>query len=212
MGLLWYKRNIYKVRLEMQSVIEKKSLLRQQMLLKRRTYVENLTAEDKLKASLRVSDQLFAFLSLQSLVIACYIPFWDELDPQPLMHAYLEVGCKIALPVVDEDHSLTFRQWAPETPLIKSSFGIMVPSENSPSLDPEVFLIPLVAFDPSGHRLGYGRGHYDRALKTLRATKNIIAIGLAYDMQRVGLIPPESTDQRLDGIITEKQIYQVTIL
>ncbi|MBL0941249.1 MAG: 5-formyltetrahydrofolate cyclo-ligase [Alphaproteobacteria bacterium] len=188
-------------------IIEKKDFLRQQMLLKRRAYVKGLSAEDKFNCSLNIYGYLLSFLPNPPKIIACYIPFWDELDSQPFMKRYFDSGCKIALPVITENHTLIFRQWTPESPLIKSSFGNLEPDATASELEPDIFLIPLVAFDARRHRLGYGKGYYDRTLKLLRTTKNVTAIGLAYDMQRVDSIPVEPTDQRLDGIITEKLIY-----
>lgn len=197
----------YKGKSEMQSVIKQKSLLREQVLLKRRAFVKSLSAKEKLYYSLSIYDYLIKFLPRQTKIIAGYIPFWDEFDPQPVMNKYFEFGYKMALPVISDNHTLIFRRWTPDSPLIKSPFGTMEPDVIAPELEPDVLLIPLVSFDASGHRLGYGQGHYDRTLKMLRATKNVTAIGLAYDMQRVDSIPVEPTDQQLDGIITDKQIY-----
>ena len=73
---------------------------------------------------------------------------------------------------------------------------------SAPAVDPDVVLCPLLAFDRTGHRLGYGGGFYDRTLARLRALKPVVAIGLAYDEQRVDAVPHLDYDERLDWVLT----------
>lgn len=195
----------------MQTKAAKKSLIRVQMLEKRRAYTQSLQRGEKQCCGESVRDLLLSLIPRQPAAIASYMPFREELDPLPLMQALKNRGFAIGLPFMDQNN-LVFRPWAPETVLEKSAFGFMAPPEDAALFDPEIVLVPLIAFDAAGHRLGYGHGHYDRALNALRARKKITAIGLAYDIQRIGLIPYEPTDENLDWIVTEKKIYQARSL
>ena len=126
-----------------------------------------------------------------------------ELDPGPLLDALAAQGRPLALPVVrGPGRPLEFRRWVPGDPLEEGAYGTRHPLP-SPAVFPEVLLVPLLAFDQVGNRLGYGGGYYDRTLADLRTSGRVHAIGLAYEAQRRTDIPVEQTDQRLDGIATE---------
>lgn len=185
-----------------------KKLLRKHMLQKRQEYISHLSLEKQNWASGKICDFLSRIISPDQ-IIACYIPFRNEINILPLIHTLEQNGYKITLPVVNEENSLSFYEWFSTTPLEKSVWGFMVPSLKLKLCVPEVIIVPLVAFDRNGHRLGYGQGHYDRTLRKFREQKKIIAIGLAYNIQKTDIIPCEPFDEKLDYIITEKQIYQV---
>ncbi len=138
-------------------------------------------------------------------VVAGYWPIPEEIDVRPLM-TYLHLsGHVLALPVVmARDEPLIFRQWRPSLPLDPGVYGIPVPGAEAPELTPGVLLVPLLAFDGEGRRLGYGAGDYDRTLATLRAGGDILAIGAAYAAQRMDSLPEEAADQRLDWVVTEE--------
>lgn len=140
-------------------------------------------------------------------VIAGYMPIRTEVDPLPAMigmtgHATLTV------PVVQGDGlPLLFREWTPGCDMIDGPFGALVPAQGD-FLDPDVLIVPMVAFDRSGGRMGYGGGFYDRSLEELRAKKRILAIGYAYAAQECEALPLEPTDQPLDMIVTEKEVLR----
>jgi 5-formyltetrahydrofolate cyclo-ligase len=126
-----------------------------------------------------------------------------ELNVWPLLRRLSGAGVPLALPVVaGKGQPLVFRAWAPGDLMDKGVWGIPEPRADKPVLEPDVLLVPLLAFDIRGGRLGYGGGFYDRTLARLRAIKPIVAIGLAYDEQRVNAVPHLDYDQRLDWVLT----------
>ena len=140
-------------------------------------------------------------------VVAAFWPIRSELDTRPLIRALHDRGCVIALPVVmGRLVALEFRQWTPDTRLEVGQFGVSTPSSAAPLLAPDWLLVPLLAFDARGYRLGYGGGFYDITLAGLRARKRVFAIGAAYDGQQVAAVPKDANDARLDAILTEQRV------
>lgn len=135
-------------------------------------------------------------------VLAGYWPMRDEADPRPAMAAHRGPVC---LPVVTgAAQPLIFRR---ENGQVEPGrFGTSHPPADAPELSPEVLIVPLAGFDRSGHRLGYGGGFYDRTLHELRTRGPVTAIGLAYAVQEIRVIPAESTDEPLDFIVTDREI------
>jgi 5-formyltetrahydrofolate cyclo-ligase len=142
-------------------------------------------------------------------VVSGYWPLGDELDPRPLLAVLRGQGCRIALPVTGERRTpLTFRLWDPAHRLVPGRFGTMIPDETQPKATPDVVLLPLLAFDRRGGRLGYGGGYYDRTLTQLRKNGgSILAVGLAYAAQETENVPFGPFDRRLDGICTENGFF-----
>ncbi len=139
-------------------------------------------------------------------VVAGYQPMGSEIDPSALLARFAAAGAQIVLPRTAPKGSglpLSFHLWSPGQPLIKSEFGVGEPSFDAPPLTPDLVIVPLLAFDDLGHRMGYGQGHYDRTLEALRARHPVVAIGLAFDAQKVATVPREDHDQPLDGILTQ---------
>ncbi|WP_372424138.1 5-formyltetrahydrofolate cyclo-ligase [Salinarimonas chemoclinalis] len=139
--------------------------------------------------------------------IAGYWPLRSELDPRPALAALAERGHRIALPVVSEP-SLVFRAWTPGTPLVRGPFGVEAPGPEAEVLHPRALLVPLARFDRACHRIGYGKGHYDRALAALERAGPVIAIGVAFSVQEAQTIPAEDHDRRLDLVVTEAEIVR----
>lgn len=131
-----------------------------------------------------------------------YFPLPGELDPLPLLQALHDKGLSIALPATKPGPSLIFREWVPGSPLNRGKFGIPEPGNSNPELRPNLLLVPLLAFDRRGNRLGYGAGYYDAALRKLRADGLLIAIGVAFDEQEVREVPREPQDEPLDTVLT----------
>jgi 5-formyltetrahydrofolate cyclo-ligase len=134
-------------------------------------------------------------------VLGAYHPVRSEIDCLPLVHHLRGSGWSVALPVIVEGAPLDFHLWDAGIPLAAGPFGIPQPS-GTPAVTPNVLLVPFLAFDAQGHRLGYGGGFYDRTLAALRQNGTLIAIGLAYDSQEVPEVPAGPHDQRLDWVLT----------
>jgi 5-formyltetrahydrofolate cyclo-ligase len=136
-------------------------------------------------------------------VVSGFLPIGDELDPRPAMEAARADGARICLPVMSgRDRPLQFRLWSPGDAMVERQWGILEPSEEAEAVEPDVLLMPLLAFDERGGRLGYGGGYYDRTLARLRGLKPVLAVGLAYDVQRVDSVPCLDYDGRLDWVLT----------
>jgi 5-formyltetrahydrofolate cyclo-ligase len=135
-------------------------------------------------------------------VVSGYLPIRTEIDPRPVMALAAAQG-PVCVPVIDGPGlPLRFRAWRPATVLVPGPFGAEVPNAGA-WLVPEVLIVPLVAFDPDGGRLGYGGGFYDRTLARLRRDGDPVAIGFAFAGQQDEDLPCEATDQRLDAVVTE---------
>ncbi len=134
-------------------------------------------------------------------VVGGYHAHRGEADPAELLARLVELGAAIAFPrVAAKDAPLDFHHVPDGEVLMPGSFGIPEPLMDWPRATPGLLLVPLLAFDRRGHRLGYGGGFYDRTLAAL----NVPAIGIAYAGQEVASLPAEAHDRRLDGILTEQ--------
>jgi 5-formyltetrahydrofolate cyclo-ligase len=139
-------------------------------------------------------------------IVAAFSSIRDEPDTGPLLAGLQAHGFATALPAAAARSTpLVFRLWRTGEPLIRGPLGAPEPTEAAAAVDPDLLFVPLSAFDRRGHRLGYGAGHYDRALKLLRAGGPIRAVGVAYAASEVDRIPDEPHDERLDFILTERE-------
>lgn len=146
------------------------------------------------------SDIAFA----RGTVISGFMPIRSEADTRPLMEALRTRGGRLVLPVVLDRETIVFRRFEADTPLVKTGFGTTGPGEDAEVLDPDILLVPLSVFDGRGQRVGYGAGHYDRAIARLHARgKQPVLIGVAFDCQEVPFVPAEPHDVSLHAILTE---------
>jgi 5-formyltetrahydrofolate cyclo-ligase len=155
-------------------------------------------------AALRLAEQGLAFSGAgHQAIVSGFCAIGDEIDPLPLLTKLSVGGHQVCLPVMQgKGLRLLFRVWKPGDPMKSTLWGIGEPLPPAPYVEPGVLLVPLLAFDPAGYRLGYGGGFYDRTLAELRARQPVIAIGLAFDEQRVDAVPHVDYDQRLDWVLT----------
>ena len=145
---------------------------------------------------------------MQGLVVSGYSPIRNEIDPAPLMRKLAEAGARLALPaVLSRGKSLAFRAWSPDDRLMLGPLGIPEPSPAAAELVPDIMLVPLAAFDPMGHRIGYGAGHYDYTLEHLRKVKTVTAVGVAFAVQQIKAVPALPHDVALDYVLTEKKVF-----
>lgn len=133
-------------------------------------------------------------------VLSGYMPMRTEIDPLPAMAAHQgPVGVPV---IIGKGVALRFREWTPGAVMVQGEFKALIPAEGA-WMEPDVLIVPLLAFDAHGYRLGYGGGFYDRTLEALRARRPTLAIGFAFTAQEVAEVPIDATDQRLDAVVTE---------
>lgn len=137
--------------------------------------------------------------------VAGYWPVRDELDVRGLLADLAAGGADVALPVIAApDRPLGFRRWRPGDVLASGEFGIATPPLDARPIVPQLLIVPLLAFDRAGYRLGMGRGYYDRTLRALRAGGPTVAVGVAFAAQEVAEVPHDGFDERLDWVVTER--------
>ena len=163
-----------------------------------------LPAKERVTKTARISALLADFLIAEApRVVAFTWPISGEADLRPVVEMYraAEPGRRLALPeVVKRGEPMVFREWTPGCRLREQRFGVMVPEEGE-LLVPDAILLPPVAFDEGGYRLGYGGGYYDRTLAVLAPRP--LAIGVGFELSRCPTIHPQDWDQPLDAVITE---------
>jgi len=141
--------------------------------------------------------------------ISGFWPMDEEIDTLPLLTALHEAGHRLCLPVLrGPGQTLLFRAWAPRDDLVPAGFGTREPAAGQAELVPEVLIVPLLAFDRDGFRLGYGGGFYDRTLQDLRSGGGALAVGVGYAGQLCEAVPRDVFDQRLDWVVTERDSIQ----
>lgn len=137
-------------------------------------------------------------------IVSGFWPIRSEADIRPLMFSLREKGGRLCLPIVLDRQTIIFRDLVRGAELVDTGFGTAGPGPEAEVLDPQLLLVPLAAFDAAGNRIGYGAGHYDRAIARLRAkgmTPRLI--GIAFACQEVDAVPAEAHDVPLDAILTE---------
>ena len=140
-------------------------------------------------------------------IIGGYYPVNFEIEDLTLLRKFENKKFIISLPVIKKNFQMNFYKWSPSDPLKVNKYGIPEP-ETKNLVYPDILLIPLVAFDRNLNRLGYGGGYYDRLIKKLSKKKNIIKIGLAFSVQEIDKVPINMYDQKLDYIVTNKNIIK----
>lgn len=152
----------------------------------------------------RLSEVLAGY---RGVPLSGYMPIRTEINPLAAMAEAAAYG-PVCIPVIDAaGQPLRFARWEPDMALVDGAFGAQVP-ENPEFMEPEILIVPLVAFDAKGGRLGYGGGFYDRSLEGLRAKRATLAIGFAFDEQEASDLPLEPTDQPLDLLVTQSRVIE----
>lgn len=161
-----------------------------------------LSDDDHARASAAIERHLEALLATRpARMIAFCWPLRREFDCRPLVERLLVRGWRAAQPVVTAEAApMVFRPWTPDTPMTTDRHGIPIPA-GSQTVTPDVVLLPLVAFDAQGYRLGYGGGYFDRTLAAMSFRP--FAVGVGFELARVDSVRPEVHDVRLDAFVTE---------
>ena len=137
--------------------------------------------------------------------IGGYFPVNYEIDDLEILKKLEKKKYKICLPVVKKNFDMDFYNFSFDDPLIVNKYGIPEPRKKN-IIYPDIILIPMVGFDKSLNRLGYGGGYYDRVIEKYMKKKKILKIGLAFSAQKITDLPVSKYDKKMDYIITEKYI------
>jgi len=189
------------------SLKEQKQKLRNFALEKRDAIAPDLRIEKSLEAT----DHGIASITFDAgTVVSGFFPIRSEIDARPLMDRFRQMGARLCLPVVMDKTTIVFRELVRGAELVDTGFGTTGPGEDAEVLDPSMLIMPMSAFDLNGGRIGYGAGHYDRAISKLN-DKGIKPrlIGMAFDCQRIDVVPVEPHDQPLQAVLTESGYHEV---
>jgi 5-formyltetrahydrofolate cyclo-ligase len=191
--------------IEQQSIVEAKAALRQRMRSLRLVADQKEGPDAALAVVHHVLPKLAELGMTAGTVVAGYWPIATEIDVRPLLARLSERGMVCALPaIVPACDVLLFRRWEPTEALEPAEYGTHQPPASAPEVVPRFVLTPLLAVDRTGHRLGYGRGWYDRTLAALRRQSEITPIGIGYGLQCVDRVPAAADDEPVDYILTER--------
>ena len=187
--------------------MKSKFALRKKCLQKRKIFFKKKGSE-----CLKFRDIEVIILEIKSkhkiLSIGLYYPINSEISPLKLIEFCENLSIKICLPVICKNkNELIFSKFDNKMNITKNEYGIIEPNKIS-QIIPDIIFVPMVGFDKTLNRLGYGKGYYDRTISKLRKLKKIFVIGLAYDNQMVRNIPSENHDEKMDIILTDKKIYR----
>ena len=185
------------------SISELKSVIRKDAILRR----DALPAAERAKAAEIIATRPFPVAMNAGMIVSGFMPLKTEINPLPLMRSLAAQGARLALPAIDgRGKPLIMRAFAFGDELASGQWGIREPKADAPEVAPDILLVPLLAFDRTGHRIGYGAGYYDMTIARLRSVKPVIALGIAYAAQEVPEVPTTPRDERLDLVLTEHEV------
>lgn len=184
------------------ALLTEKETLRRDARTARSAFVRGLSGEARLALEAALAERALPFLK-DARAIGSYVPMGAEIDPA----ACIAQGMVLLPWFASRDDVMRFR--VASGPLEPGPFGTMQPLADAAEAVPDTLLVPLVAADAHGNRIGQGKGHFDRALAALRAVRPTLAIGLAWDVQILDALPADSWDQRLDAVVTPTRTITV---
>jgi 5-formyltetrahydrofolate cyclo-ligase len=188
--------------LQAASIEEAKAALRNAAIALR----DALPADVRMSAAEAIAARVFPLAIAPGTIVSGFMPLKSEINPLPLLQRLAAMGAVLALPAIaGRSKPLIMRGWQFGAPLDRGQWGIREPKPEYPEVDPDILLVPLLAFDRAGHRIGYGAGYYDMTINALRARKPVTAVGIAFASQEVAKIPATPRDARLDLVLTERE-------
>ena len=184
-----------------------KAELRRQTLGRR----DALSDEERIEASLKIHEIGAAEIDTgRGEIVSGFWPIRSEVDVRPLMAALRDKGARLCLPVTLGRTTIVFRELIRGAEMVETGYGTMGPGPAAETLDPTTMLVPLAAFDNTGHRIGYGAGHYDRAISNLHNRgSNPRLIGVAFSTQQVDAVPYQAHDVALSAVLTEEGLHSM---
>jgi 5-formyltetrahydrofolate cyclo-ligase len=188
------------------SIEESKAALRSEAAARR----DALAPEARKTAAEAIAARRFPLAIAPGTIVSGFMPLKSEINPLPLIQKLSEAGARLALPAIAErGKPLIMRAWEFGAPLDRGQWGIREPKPDAREIDPDILLVPLLAFDRGGYRIGYGAGYYDMTIHRLRTLKPVMAVGIAFAAQEVSEVPKTPRDERLDLVLTEREIIDL---
>jgi 5-formyltetrahydrofolate cyclo-ligase len=191
---------------ELIDISEQKKTIRRDAVARR----DALPAAERAAAAETIARRMFPLAIAPGVIVSGFSPLKSEINPVPLLRRLSDGGAGLALPVVaGKGKPLIMRAWAFGEPVDSGVWGIREPKPEAPEVAPDILLVPLLAFDRSGNRVGYGAGYYDMTIAKLRALKSVTAVGIAFAAQEIASVPVTPRDARLDLVLTEREVIDL---
>ena len=188
------------------AISDLKSVIRKDALMRR----DALPVAERANAAEAIAARAFPLAIGSGTIVSGFMPLKTEINPLPLMRSLAVQGVQLALPAIDgRGKPLIMRAFTFGDALASGQWGIREPKNDAPEVAPDILLVPLLAFDRSGHRIGYGAGYYDMTIGKLRAMKPVVAVGIAFAAQEIASVPVTPRDARLDLVLTEHEIIDL---
>jgi len=185
------------------SISDQKTELRNATFAKR----DAMLAEERQRGAETIAARPFPLRLAPGTIVSGFMPLKSEINPLPLLKKLADAGAKLALPAIaGRGKPLTMRAYAFGDEFARGQWGIREPKPEQPEVFPDVLIVPLACFDRAGHRIGYGAGYYDMTIHRLRTMKKVVAVGIAFAAQEIARVPATDRDERLDLVLTEKDV------
>jgi 5-formyltetrahydrofolate cyclo-ligase len=166
-----------------------------------------IPAETRAAAAKTIAERPLPFRLAAGKVVSGFMPLKSEINPLPLLRVLPDQGAKLALPtIVGRGQPLRMRVYEFGDRLVPGVWNIREPAPEATEVFPDIVLVPLLAFERGGHRVGYGAGYYDLTINALRARKPVLAVGIAFASQEIPAVPYTERDARLDLVLTEREV------
>ncbi len=180
-----------------------KAALRASALARR----DALPAAERAAAAETIAARAFPLTIVPGTIVSGYSAMKTEINPIPLLRKLNQAGASLALPAIaSRGKPLIMRAWSFGAPLKAGQWGICEPVPDAAEVFPDILIVPQACFDRTGHRIGYGAGYYDMTIRGLRNRKKVVAIGVAFAAQEIAKVPATTRDERLDLVLTEREI------
>ena len=180
-----------------------KAIIRRDAVTRR----DAIPAAERANAAETIAARPFPLTITPGTIVSGFSPLKTEINPLPLMRKLAAAGPTLALPVVQgRGKPLIMRAFTFGDALASGQWGIREPKPDAAEVAPDILLVPLLAFDRNGQRIGYGAGYYDMTINRLRSLKPVVAVGIAYAAQEVAEVPVTERDARLDLVLTEREM------
>ncbi len=182
---------------------DRKAALRREAIARR----DALPAAVRQQAAETIAARPFPITLAPGAILSGFMPLKSEISPLPLLRRLAQAGARLALPAIaGRGKPLVMRAFAFGDALASGQWGIREPKPEAAEVFPDILIVPLLAFDRRGYRIGYGAGYYDMTINALRAKKPVTAVGIAFAAQEIAEVPTTPRDARLDLVLTEREV------